>query len=87
MQTSTIILCILALFCLLTLAMLLFFFYKNGERLTKKDLEYRRLEQQKEESKRKILEAYRDQYLKALKEKEKKQEYIDALKKLIELSK
>lgn len=30
-----IILCILALFCILVLAMLLFFCYKNGERLTK----------------------------------------------------
>lgn len=76
-----IILCILALFCLLTLAMLLFFFYKNGERLTQKDLEYRRLEQQKEESKRKIEEAYRDQYLKALKEA-KDTNYLETLKKL-----
>ena len=80
-----IILCIIALSFVLLLAILLFFFYKNGERLTKANLEYRRLDQEEKEQMKKVTESYRRLYLDGLKEfikdekldDKKKQEYRD----------
>lgn len=89
-----IILCVLALFCILVLAMLLFFCYKNGERLTKAEMERKRMEQQALEAEKKVLEAYRRLYFdgkKAIftneKEKEKtveesRKDYFEKLEKL-----
>lgn len=98
MQTSIIILCILALFCLLFFAMLLLFFYKNGERVTKAEIERKRLEQQTLEIERKIEETYRRLYFESIKavftDKELKDEdlkakyrsmYFEKLEKLIKI--
>lgn len=91
-----IILCIIALSFVLLLAILLFFFYKNGERLTKANLEYRRLDQEEKEQTKKVTESYRRLYLDGLKEfiqdekleDKKKQEYRDTyLKELKHLGK
>ena len=91
-----IILCIIALSFVLLLAILLFFFYKNGERLTKANLENRRLDQEEKEQTKKVTESYRRLYLDGLKEfiqdekleDKKKQEYRDTyLKELKHLGK
>ena len=79
-----IILCILALFCILVLAMLLFFFYKNGERIARRDIEFARLEKEREESRLKLREMYRGKYLDTLKS-ESHQKYMEMLEKLSEI--
>ena len=91
-----IVLCVLALFCILVLAMLLFFFYKNSERIARSEIEYARMEKEREEARLKLREVYRSKYLEylkgtfendKLKDEEKntsRTKYVEILEKLSE---